>query len=97
MNYKEINFNKKNRRPVTDTTYQIDANEWNALGAEVDRIGAIQLTGNIITDDAWDENEYPDVPTCDDSDSDSDECCCPTPIPNAYIEELFDDEEEAMV
>ena len=38
MNFNEINFNKKNRRPVTDTMYQIDAAEWNALGAEVSRI-----------------------------------------------------------
>lgn len=37
MDYKEINFHKVNRRPVTDTTYQIDAEEWNALGAEIER------------------------------------------------------------
>lgn len=35
MQYNEINFHKINRRPVTDTTYQIAAEEWNALGAEV--------------------------------------------------------------
>ena len=35
MNYDEINFHKINRRPVTDTTYQIAAEEWNALGAKV--------------------------------------------------------------
>lgn len=35
MNYNEINFHKQNRRPVTDTTYQIAAEEWNAIGAEL--------------------------------------------------------------
>lgn len=35
MDFYEINFNKKNRRPITETTYQIDAAEWNALGKKV--------------------------------------------------------------
>ena len=35
MDYNEINFHEINRRPVTDTTYQIAAEEWNALGAKV--------------------------------------------------------------
>ena len=37
MKYNEINFHKRNRRPVTDTTYQIDAEEWNAIGTEMSR------------------------------------------------------------
>lgn len=41
MNYNEINFNKQNRRPVTDTTYQIAAEEWNALGDEIERQGDV--------------------------------------------------------
>lgn len=41
MDYNEINFNKQNRRPVTDTTYQIAAEEWNALGGEIDRQGDV--------------------------------------------------------
>lgn len=35
MNYNEINFHKINRRPVTDNTYQIAAEEWNAIGDEL--------------------------------------------------------------
>lgn len=41
MDYNEINFNKQNRRPVTDTTYQIAAEEWNALGGEIERQGDV--------------------------------------------------------
>lgn len=41
MDYNEINFNKQNRRPVTDTTYQIAAEEWNALGDEIERQGDV--------------------------------------------------------
>lgn len=37
MNFEEINFHKINRRPVTDNTYQTAAEEWNALGAEIQR------------------------------------------------------------
>lgn len=37
MNYNEINFHKINRRPVTDNTYQIAAEEWNAIGDELAR------------------------------------------------------------
>jgi hypothetical protein len=37
MKFEQINFQKKNRRPVTETTYQIDAGEWNALGMEIRR------------------------------------------------------------
>ena len=48
MNYNEINFNKKNRRPVTDTTYQIDAAEWNALGAEVTRLASQGGSGSSL-------------------------------------------------
>lgn len=48
MDYNEINFHKINRRPVTDTSYQLAAEEWNALGAKInehqealDNIGTI--------------------------------------------------------
>ena len=62
MNFAEINFNKKNRRPVTETTYQIDADEWNALGSEVIRLGSQGGGSNIVIEAAWDTNEYSDVP-----------------------------------
>ena len=65
MNFSEINFKKRNRRPVTETTYQIDANEWNALGKEVSRLGDVmELGGDMDTEDAWDKKEYPDMPEC---------------------------------
>lgn len=49
MNYNEINFSKINRRPVTDTTYQIAAEEWNALGAKVSDLDeAIENIGTVV-------------------------------------------------
>ncbi len=50
MNYDEINFHKINRRPVTDTTYQIAAEEWNALGAKVSEMDeAIEDIGTVVS------------------------------------------------
>jgi len=61
MDYNEINFHKINRRPVTDTTYQIAAEEWNALGTEVsehkdmlDTIGDLQEVSELTYQDIID-------------------------------------------
>ena len=67
MNFNEINFNKKNRRPITETTYQIDAAEWNALGAKVKEIeasgGGVGVSEITIADCHWDDNEYNEQPS----------------------------------
>lgn len=64
MDFEKINFNKKNRRPITETTYQIDAAEWNALGAKVKSIAeGSGVDSNIIIAESWDNNEYSEYPT----------------------------------
>lgn len=67
MDFYEINFNKKNRRPITETTYQIDAAEWNALGKKVMDIdmngGGGGGTGSgFVVESSWDETEYEEYP-----------------------------------
>lgn len=67
MDFYEINFNKKNRRPITETTYQIDAAEWNALGKKVRDIdmngGGGGGTGSgFVVESSWDEKEYEEYP-----------------------------------
>ena len=62
MDFYEINFNKKNRRPITETTYQIDAAEWNALGAKIKEIDVCGGSGFIL-EDTWDKKEYSESPT----------------------------------
>lgn len=66
MDFYEINFNKKNRRPITETTYQIDAAEWNALGNKVKEIalngGGGGAGAEILVESSWDETEYTEYP-----------------------------------
>ncbi len=62
MKFEQINFNKRNRRPVTETTYQIAAEEWNALGEEIRNIETAIDTSSWLTEPSWDENEYDDTP-----------------------------------
>lgn len=67
MDFYEINFNKKNRRPITETTYQIDAAEWNALGKKVRDIaingGGGGVGAGLMAESSWDEKEYEEYPT----------------------------------
>lgn len=63
MNFNDINFNKKNRRPITETTYQIDAAEWNALGAKIKEIEVGGGGSGFILEDTWDKKEYSESPT----------------------------------
>lgn len=50
MDFEQINFHKINRRPVTDNTYQIAAEEWNALGAKVSEMDeAIEDIGTVVS------------------------------------------------
>lgn len=66
MDFYEINFNKKNRRPITETTYQIDAAEWNALGKKVRDIslngGGGGTGAGLMVESSWDEKDYTEYP-----------------------------------
>lgn len=65
MDFYEINFNKKNRRPITETTYQIDASEWNALGKKVSEIDSRNNENDkdgFSLEASWDNNEYSEYP-----------------------------------
>lgn len=65
MDFYEINFNKKNRRPITETTYQIDAAEWNALGKKVSEIDSRNNENDkdgFSLEASWDNNEYSEYP-----------------------------------
>lgn len=51
MEFDNLQFNKRDRHPVTDAETQISADEWNALGKKVremdTEMGNIEVTGEI--------------------------------------------------
>lgn len=65
MEFDNLQFNKRDRHPVTDSETQISAEEWNALGKKVREIS---LNGggtgaDLTVESSWDETEYTEYPT----------------------------------
>ena len=59
MDFQRLQFNKKDRYPVTDTSTQISALEWNALGQKVRELDGIRIS---FDECPWDKNEYGEYP-----------------------------------